>query len=264
MSEKLKDFLISRKEEEAKNLSESWEEKRKLVESILIECLESFNAAFDIGKGVPYKEGLEKYTGCFEIKNIKGFPLATKVDSEGLLFNPLHDGQPPIDFYLDDDTQIKYFKLLLSLEYTPPDFIETIHSLQFLLFYYTSLVHNMPLEITSRIDLVTAQLTRHATKELFRIEKGGFTIDRIHSSREGRKPSIERMKKLVLEEYESLLEHTDPIILEGMSRNKIATLIKKKLGISSPRKNDTIIKYIEESYEKKGQPPPWKKGLSKM
>ncbi|MAH48701.1 hypothetical protein CMI37_22940 [Candidatus Pacearchaeota archaeon] len=73
------------------------------------------------------------------------------------------------------------------------------------------------------------------------------------------------MKRLVWEEYENLLKTTDRVILEDICRYKhrVARILTKKLGISSPSKTDTIVKYIEEYHEKNKSLPPWRNKSSK-
>ena len=115
--------------------------------------------------------------------------------------------------------------MFLSPEYTPPDDnLKIIDHLQFLLFYYTDLVHSIPLEVTSRIDLVMAKLIQKTMSQIGAVDRKGRHKDIYTSGIETRK-EIESSKT----DYVANIYYRSKEIKHGMKLNTVAKEIEKEL-----------------------------------
>ena len=162
---------------------------------------------------------------------------------------------------------VEIFKTLLSPDYSPPlDHKGIFKHLSCLFIYYDSLEPSyraFPLSfITTVLDGALVKLTWQIGYAMRHIMVKGAHKDRTAKSHKGREPSISRMKDLVWKEYEKFRDTADAITLEETCKYKyrLAKRLQKMLHVSSPRKLDTIVKYLEEYHKEKGDLPPWEDG----
>ena len=103
------------------------------------------------------------------------------------------------------------------------------------------MVHDMPLEVTLRIDLAMVKLVHEATNDMCFIDKKGRDTERIWESAKKKSDIKAVTKHLVIETYYR-------INTEGISFHKVATKIKEHLRKKhkSPPSIDTIKRYLRE------------------
>jgi hypothetical protein len=255
--EKLKEFLLSQKESATANHDKLSKEKSKYVKSILIEYLEGLYAVADFfSRNQNYQDNLEKNKNHFLVEDKNGFPVVKTTDShdEDLINNFLPNNQLFNNDYPSNDSQIKHFKLFLSLTYIPPkDFFEIIDHLKSMLFYYACFADDMPLEITSHIDFSMAQLAHHIMAMLSEFSKKKSEtrkkFERLLKSKQVKQQIMEDRRNLVYENYYRMDR-------KGKSKSQIAREIEEiliKKGIyekPSPGENGkdhtkTIIRDLE-------------------
>jgi len=287
MLDKLKEFLINQSEKNAAlSYNKIWHHKVKFLVRVIIEYLIYFESTLGQKDDSYYKNNINQLKDCFD-----------KVHAEGMIFNVPVSGEsrevkiksgkltdliscirlisndnspsyriiePLVKKAFDDNYYVKNFKLFLSSGYSPPiDPIEILKQLFFLYFYHTAVLTfqpKIPLSVRLRMDLVMSQLISHTQKMIYRIDKVAFTLDRTHKSTKTRRDSIDRMKKLVWKEYEDFRNTTDTTLIEEISKYKyrLARILQQRLGISSPDKVDTIVKYLNEYHDNNNTTPPWR------
>jgi len=184
-------------------LNELWECKRRFVTDLLndlyLHCGAHVKSCLGQQKYKDWKEELGRTSESLPEQYIKG-----------LLVNPCDD--PPYNLF-----SVKYFRNFLTENYTPPDTpSELMNHLAYLSIFYTHLVQDMPLVVTTRIDLSMAKAAYATAKSICATDRSGNTAGG-QKVIEQRKEKMHRLVVAVFDEMCSKRKKPKP----SMVMNKV-------------------------------------------
>lgn len=217
------DFLIAQ-DKKGKDLKDLWDKKSVFLATIIQEYMAHLRAIFGSSHPKSYYK--------------TGFGIAEHMtDYNDITIDAMKD------LFSDADHSKKAFKLFLSPGYKPPVHpFGVLAHLIYLAGYYGLFAKELPLTMTSHIDLAAMKLVERAIGSIYYLEKIGSTGDRTkRGSQQKKKKKIDR-KQVVLETFYKMdTKHLKLYRVGKIIEGRLTDPKGKKLVSTS-----TIERYLKE------------------
>jgi len=236
------------------NLEDTWDKKIKFIDHILDIYNVYLETLLNIDKsGGSFKDLLKEKEAYIDL--LVTAPLEKKSNI------PINKNIQECTFF-NDEEQIKFLKLFLSPNYSPPDDpLELRNHLFAISFWYWGLARIVSVEVPYwvgfRIDFSLVKIVHRITILIFQIDHRGKHIDRTYKSKKEKERKKISNDEIIRNEYIRFLNAKDRNVLKFMSKNGIAKMLKEENGRQESCRK--IVSVMEEHHRKFNSTPPWKK-----
>ena len=238
MFNKLYEYLKSQEKEQTVLSDDLWIDKIRLLEIILRDYLQYFNAIMYPASS-KWSESISTYKDEIQLEDVR-IPL---IDFDKPLEKQVNEHW--IDIFQDENKQINVFKELLSegLLFTPHIYNPILY-LKILLIYYTYVMPKMPNKLDLRIDFITTKVVAYALLTIIGFQIKAGHMFRIETTSIAKKAKKNVWAEAIIAEYNGLKESKTKLSKRGIAdliRRRMETKMEKAPSI------DTIIRRLKEN-----------------